>query len=287
MNCSPFSGSACLKAVFPRFLALAAAGVFGSVSIQAQGNGNIILATTTSVRDAGLLDVLLPLFTESTGDVVKVVAVGSGHAMEMGRRGEVDILILHDPAGEEQFLAEGYGIDRFPLMYNEFLIVGPSGDPARVRGLGAVEALAGIAASKSRFLSRGDNSGTHVKEETLWERSGQSRERQWYWESGQGMSATLQIAAEINAYVLTDIATYLRHPAKRRLDVMVSGDSALFNPYHVMLVNPGRFDGLNVESARRLWFYLGSSSIRELIAGYGVREFGRPLFLPDAGHASR
>lgn len=284
---TPISGWRNLRAVLFRFLVLVAACVFGSESIRAQTNGNVILATTTSVRDAGLLNVLLPFFSESTGDVVKVVAVGSGYAMELGRRGEADILILHDPAGEEQFLADGYGIDRFPLMHNEFVIVGPRDDPADVRGLSAVEAITGIAASRARFLSRGDGSGTHAKEEALWERSGQSRERQWYWESGQGMSATLQIAAEIEAYVLTDIGTYLMHPANQRLDVMVSGDSTLFNPYHVMLVNPGRFEGLNVEAARRLWVYLASDSVRELIAAFGVREFGRPLFLPDATDSSR
>jgi tungstate transport system substrate-binding protein len=248
----------------------------------AQSNGNVVLATTTSVRDAGLLDVLLRPYTEATGHVVKVIAVGSGHAMELGRRGEADILILHDPAAEEQFLHDGYGIDRVPLMHNEFVLVGPIANPADISGLDILDAFSKIAASRTRFLSRGDNSGTHAREQALWGRSNQTRDRAWYWETGQGMSSTLQIAAEVRAYTLSDIGTYLRHPASQGLEIMVSNDSLLFNLYHVMLVNPARFDGLNVEAARRLWDYLSSPSSRALIAEFGVAEFGRPLFYPDS-----
>ncbi len=256
--------------------------IVGPIPGFAQNDNKVVLATTTSVRDAGLLDVLLPMYSEATGDIVRVVAVGSGHAMELGRRGEADILILHDPSGEEQFLADGFGVDRTSLMHNEFVVVGPSSDPAGVRGASAVEAFSKIAQSGSRFLSRGDNSGTHAKELTIWNRlGGPSRDRSWYWESGQGMSASLQVAYEIRAYILSDIGTYLRHSTGSRLEIMVSGDPALNNPYHVMLVNPARFDGLNVEGARRLRAFLISADVREMISEYGVAEFGRPLFIPD------
>lgn len=253
-----------------------------STIASAQAGSSVVLATTTSVRDAGLLDVLLTPYSEATGDVVSVVAVGSGQAMELGRRGEADILILHDPAGEELFLARRYGVDRVPLMHNEFVLVGPISDPADVKGLSATDAIFRIAETRARFLSRGDGSGTHVKEQFLWNLTGQLTDRQWYWESGQGMSATLQIAAEVGAYTLSDIGTYLGHPASRDLEVMVSGDSLLANPYHVMLVNPTRFEGLQVEAARRLWSYLTSAPVRRVVEEFGVTEYGRSLFVPDS-----
>ncbi len=244
-------------------------------------NDQIILATTTSVRDAGLLDYLLPHFQGESGYTVKVVAVGSGQAMELGRRGEADILILHDPAGEERFVTEGFGLERRPLMRNEFIIVGPPDDPAGVRGLtDAPQALAGIAMAGGTFVSRGDRSGTHVKEDTLWGRSTAAPDPAWHLESGQGMSATLQIANELRAYTLSDLGTFLRHAAPLDLIPLAEGDSLLHNPYHVILTNPKGYSWVNHGGAQRLHAFLLSDEVQEMIGEYGREEHGRALFAP-------
>jgi tungstate transport system substrate-binding protein len=256
---------------------LAAVGGAGRLSAQR----DLVLATTTSVRDAGLLDFLLPPFEREAGRRVKVVAVGSGQAMELGRRGEADILILHDPRGEELFVREGYGIEREQLMYNEFVVAGPRSDPAGVRWLrDAASALAGIASAGARFVSRGDRSGTHKKELELWRRAGIEPQGTWYLESGQGMAATLQIANELQAYVLADIGTFLAHRYPLDLEILLSGDTALFNPYHVVLANPEKFPWVDLQGARALKEYLLSDRGQRAIEAFGRDRFGRSLFHP-------
>ena len=242
---------------------------------------DVILATTTSVRDAGLLDTVLPPFERAGAYSVKVIAVGSGQAMEFGRRGEADLLILHDPAGEEEFVAEGFGIDRRALMHNEFVLVGPADDPAAVRGLDVVTAFRNIAAAGAPFVSRGDRSGTHVKELALWALAGMAPARPWYRESGQGMGATLVIASEFAAYALTDIATFLAHRLPPALEILVEGDSLLGNPYHVIRANPARFPHVNADGAAALAAYLLSPATQRVIGEFRRAELGRPIFVPD------
>lgn len=247
-----------------------------------------MLATTTSVRDAGLLEAILPTFEGKEGFQVKVIAVGSGQAMELGRRGEADILILHDPEGEEAFMRDGWGIRREPLMHNEFVLVGPTDDPAGVAALRTVsEVLRAIVRAGTRFISRGDRSGTHVKELALWAASGIEPDKRWRLESGQGMSATLQIANELRAYTLTDLGTFLAHKSPLDLTVLMEGDTALYNPYHVVLPNPARFPWLNEEGALALLEYLISPETQSAIARFGRERFGRSLFEPDAVGVSR
>jgi tungstate transport system substrate-binding protein len=248
----------------------------------AQGR-DIVLATTTSVRDAGLLDELLPPFERASGYTVKVVAVGSGQAMELGRRGEADLLLLHDPAGEEGFMVDGFGIERRALMHNEFLLVGPRDDPARVRGSDVVSAFRAIARAGAPFVSRGDRSGTHVKERFVWAAAGVEPADPWYRESGQGMGATLLIAHELRAYTLTDVATFLGHQYPLGLAILVEGDTVLRNPYHVIRANPARFPRVNAEGAAALWSYLLARDTQERIGEFRRRELGRSVFVPD-GH---
>lgn len=258
------------------------AGAAPLLTAQAQADPQLILATTTSIRDSRLLDALLPPFEQVTGYRLKVIAVGSGQAMELGRRGEADVLIVHDPAGEAAFVQQGYAVARVPLMHNEFVIAGPSADRAGVRGLGdAVEALRRIAGARALFVSRADRSGTHARERELWHRAGITAERAWYRESGQGMSATLQIANELRAYVLTDIGTFLSHRYPLDLEVLVEGDSLLHNSYHVLLPEPRRFPWINAAGAAALRDYLISPSAQAAIAAFGRTEFGRSLFVPD------
>jgi tungstate transport system substrate-binding protein len=249
-----------------------------AASGQVTDRGQVVLATTTSVRDAGLLDVLLPPFEERTGIRVKVIAVGSGQAMELGRRGEADILIVHDPVGEQSFMATGFGVERRPLMRNSFVLVGPQADPAGARGHSAVDAMRAIAHSGALFVSRADRSGTNVKESRLWALAGVVPGRASYRESGQGMSATLQIASELQAYTLTDIGTFLSHKSPLGLAVLVEGDSMLVNPYHILLPNPGRVPWINAEGGRLLADYLLEPVTQNAIDSFGRAEFGRSLF---------
>ena len=250
------------------------------IGAAAQGR-DIVLATTTSVRDAGLLDHLLPPFERATGYTVKVVAVGSGQAIELGRRGEADILLLHDPAGEEDFVADGYGIERRALMHNEFLLVGPGTDPARARGSDVVSAFRKIAGSGTPFVSRGDRSGTHVKELAIWAAVGVTPAAPWYRESGQGMGATLLIADQLRACTLTDVATFLGHRYPLDLTILVEGDTLLRNPYHVIRANPARFPSVNAEGATALWSYLLAPEAQREIGEFRREELGRAIFVPD------
>ena len=250
------------------------------------GSGNeLILATTTSTNDSGLLDVLVPAFEEENDYNVKIVPVGSGEALAMGERGDADVLLVHSPKAEEKFVDAGHGVNRRLVMHNDFIIVGPAGDPAGVADAAdSLEALQAIADAGSPFISRGDDSGTHKLELSLWEElavdpSGES----WYQESGQGMGATLQIANQGNAYTISDRATSLAQQDSLDLGILYEADPRLLNIYHVMQVNPDNFDDLNVEGAEAFVDFMVSDEAQELIGDFGVDEFGEPLFVPDAG----
>jgi tungstate transport system substrate-binding protein len=252
----------------------------GGLAAQAPADVEVVLATTTSVRDAGLLQAILPPFERASGYRIKVIAVGSGQAMELGRQGEADILVLHAPDEELEFVRAGFGTERRALMRNAFVVVGPADDPAGAEGSDVVVALRSIAAAKDLFVSRADRSGTHIKEARLWALAGVAPDRSWYRESGQGMSATLQIANELRAYTLTDIGTLLSHRHPLDLEVLVQGDTLLANPYHVVLASRVRFPWLNAAGARALLDFLVSAETQGAIAAFGRERFGRPLFEP-------
>ncbi len=249
-------------------------------------NPELILATTTSTADSGLLDVLLPIFEQKTGYKVKPIAVGSGQAMTMGERGEADVLLVHAPDSEVKFVADGHGINRKLIMHNDYIIVGPPADPAGIKAMtSAVEAMKKIAAAKSIFVSRGDNSGTNQLELKVWKAAGITPKGQtWYQESGQGMGATLNITVEKGAYTITDRATYLANKSKLGLDILVEGDPILLNIYHVIQVNPQKSPKINAEGAKAFSdFMISAETQQQIIAKFGVDKYGAPLFFPDAG----
>jgi len=249
------------------------------------------LATTTSTADSGLLDAILPGFEAAYNARVDVVAVGTGQAIEIGQAGDADVILVHARAREDAFVEEGSGMARYDVMYNDFILVGPTDDPAGVQGMtSAAEALAAIAAAEAPFASRGDDSGTHTKELSLWEKAGVTPEGDWYNSLGQGMGETLTFANESNAYTLTDRGTYLSMSATLpNLAIMVGGDSiadnadsALLNPYGVIPVNPELSANINAELAQQFVDWLISPEVQEQIGQYGVEEFGQPLFYPNA-----
>ncbi|MAT43250.1 MAG: tungsten ABC transporter substrate-binding protein [Anaerolineaceae bacterium] len=255
-----------------------------STDDMAPANPEIILATTTSTRDSGLLDVLLPIFEEQTGYKVKMVAVGTGAALAMGEEGNADVLLVHAPASEEELMAKGFGIQRDLIMHNDFIIVGPADDPAGIKGMtSASEAFVEIDAAKSTFVSRADDSGTNKKELAIWKTADITPEGDWYLESGQGMGDTLRIASEKFGYTLTDRATYLANQASLELDIMVEGDPVLLNIYHVIVVNPEKWPKVNFDGAKAFAAFMTSDSTQKLIGEFGVAEYGAPLFFPDAG----
>lgn len=240
-----------------------------------------ILATTTSTQDSGLLDALLPAFTAETGRRVTPVAVGSGQAIELGRRGEADVLLVHSPAAEQAFLAEGTAGQRRLVMHNDFVLVGPAADPAGIRGLPAAEAMARIAASGALFVSRGDDSGTHAEEAALWAAAGLTPGGPGYQQTGQGMGATLRVAAEKGGYTLADRATHLSQPDG--LAVLVEGDPELFNVYHVIEMTSAAGPGVRTEGAAAFADWLTGASAQQRIGEFGRERYGRSLFVPDAG----
>ncbi|WP_205347037.1 substrate-binding domain-containing protein [Pseudonocardia broussonetiae] len=242
---------------------------------------SLILATTTSTQDSGLLDALLPAFTADTGWQVKTVAVGSGQAIELGRRGEADVLLVHSPAAEEEFVAEGTAGRRRLVMHNDFVLVGPASDPAGVRGAGAVEAMTRIAGSGAVFVSRGDDSGTHAREDRLWESAGIAPGGPWYQETGQGMGATLRVADENGGYTLSDRATWLSQAGS--LVVLGEGDPGLLNVYHVIEMTTGAGERVQADGAAAFADWILGAPAQEMIGDFGRAEYGQPLFVPDAG----
>lgn len=246
---------------------------------------NVILATTTSTQDSGLLDVLLPMFEKKTGYFVKTIAVGSGQAMAMGAKGEADVLLVHSPAAEKKFMADGNGVERRLVMHNDFIILGPPSDPAKIKGMKkATEAFKKIAASGSIFMSRGDNSGTHAKEKDIWKTAGVKVEgEKWYQQTGLGMGQTLAVAAEKKTYVLADRGTYLALKKGLGLDILVEGDGILLNIYHVIEVNPKKWPKANFSGGKAFGDFMVSKETQAIIKTFGVEKFGSPLFFPDAG----
>jgi tungstate transport system substrate-binding protein len=247
----------------------------------------LTLATTTSTQDSGLLDVLVPRFREQTGIEVKVVAVGTGQALQLGRRGDADVLLVHDPAAEEKFVADGFGTDRRPVMYNDFVLVGPPADPAGIRGgKSAAETFARIARHQATFVSRGDESGTHQKEREVWRRAGVEPRGDWYVRAGAGMGTVLRLASEKRAYTLSDRGTFLALRQGPGLAVLSEGDPLLVNPYHVILVNPEKHPHVHHDAARRFADFLLAPPTQQLIADFGTDRYGQPLFFagePPAG----
>lgn len=244
----------------------------------------IILATTTSTQDSGLLDVLVPLFEKQNGFQVKTISVGSGQAMKMGEKGEADVLLVHSPEAEKKFMADGFGATRRLVMHNDFIILGPASDPARIKGTKAADAMKRIAQSNAMFASRGDNSGTHAKEKGLWKASGINPEGQkWYQQTGLGMGQTLNVAAEKKSYVLADRATYLSLKKGLGLEILVEGDGKLLNIYHVIELNPARSPKINIQGGKVFADFMVAKKTQEVIGRFGVDKFGAPLFFPDAG----
>jgi tungstate transport system substrate-binding protein len=254
--------------------------------LAAPAQKNLILATTTSTQDSGLLDVLVPLFEKKTGYFVKTIAVGSGQAMSMGRRGEADVLLVHSPAAEKKFMAEGGGTERIVVMHNDFVVIGPTADPAGIRGAKSTpEAFRKIAAAKPLFLSRGDNSGTHAKEKGVWAAAGiQPAGQKWYQETGLGMGQTLNVAAEKRGYTLTDRGTYLALQKNlATLPILMQGDAILLNVYHVIGVNPVKWPKVNAAGAKAFAGFMVSAEAQGIIETFGVEKYGAPLLFPDAG----
>ena len=251
---------------------------------EAPANPNIILATTTSTQDSGLLDVLVPMFEIEAGYTVQTVAVGTGAALKMAEEGNADVLLVHAPSSEVALMEEGWGRDRFLVMHNDFVVVGPADDPAGIKGTAtAVEAFQKVFAAGGMFISRGDDSGTHKMEQTLWGNAGNDpMGAGWYVESGQGMGATLMIASEKTAYTLTDRATYLANQGNLGLEILVEGDAALLNVYHVITVNPEKWEKANYDGALAFANFMISEEAQAVIGEFGVDKFGQPLFFPDA-----
>lgn len=247
-------------------------------------NPDLILATTTSTQDSGLLDVLIPAFEKASGYKVKVVAVGSGQAMQMGQDGNADVLLVHSPAAEKTYMDGGFGVDRRLVMHNDFIIVGPAADPAGIKGTAkAVDAFTKIANAQAGFVSRADKSGTNAMELSLWKSASITPQGDWYIQSGQGMGATLKITSEKGAYTLTDRATYLANQSSLSLAILVEGDNALLNVYHVITVNPAKWPKINQAGAKAFADYLVSKNGQNLIGSFGKDKYGQALFTPDAG----
>lgn len=245
---------------------------------------SLILSTTTSTQDSGLLDVLIPLFEQQSGYSVKTIAVGTGQALVLAERGDADVVLAHAPSLEQASVEKGKLLNRRLVMYNDFIIVGPKDDPAKVRAVkSAAAALQAIAQAKSTFVSRGDKSGTHNMELGLWKLAGVAPAGPWYIESGQGMGATLGIARERNGYVLTDRATYLALSKHLGLPILVQGDRRLLNIYSVLEVNPANGSRINVAGGKAFADFMVSPRVQKVIQGFGVDKFGESLFVPVAG----
>ncbi len=242
----------------------------------------IILSTTTSTYDSGLLDELIPVFEKKYKISVKPIAVGTGEALGMGERGEVDIVLVHARSAEDKFLEEGYGVNRKDVMHNDFVIIGPEEDPAEIKGNENVtEAFKKMSEKQMLFLSRGDDSGTHKKEIKIWEEAGIEPKGDWYLEAGQGMAGTIMIANEKNAYTLTDRGTYLSLQKNIQLKILFEGDPLLLNSYGIIAVNPNKYSHVNYEGAIKFIDFITSKEGQEIIKNFGIGKYGQPLFFPD------
>jgi tungstate transport system substrate-binding protein len=269
--------SICRRAVLAGF-----AGTLACVGAARADDRFITLASTTSTEQSGLFDHILPMFQKESGIIVRVVAVGTGQALAIGARGDADVLLVHDRIGENKFVADGNGVGRRDVMFNDFMLVGPKADPARVRGLkDAKEALKRIAAAHAVFASRGDDSGTNRLELRFWKAAHidvRTAGGGWYRELGSGMGSTLNTSAGLDAYTLSDRATWANFSNRRSLEILVEGDPALFNPYGSILVNPQKFPGVRADDARRWHEWLTSAAGRAAISSYKIK--GEQLFFP-------
>ena len=258
--------------------------VAASAGGQPRPSGTVILSTTTSTQDSGLLDVLVPVFERQSGYTVKTISVGTGQALTLAARGEADVTLAHAPALEKKYVVEGKMLNRRLVMYNDFVIAGSEADPAGIRREKSVTtALRKIAAAGVRFVSRGDKSGTHILEQALWSAAGVTPAAPWYIESGQGMGQTLTLADDRRAYTLTDRATLLAFARRASLVVMVEGDRSLLNVYSVMEVNPANGPRVNTEGGKAFADFMVTSAAQELIRTFGMDKYGRALFVPIAG----
>jgi tungstate transport system substrate-binding protein len=244
---------------------------------------SVILSTTTSTQDSGLLDVLVPVFEKKSGYSVKTISVGTGQSLALAAKGDADVALVHAPSLEKKYVAEGKLKNRRLVMYNDFVIIGPKDDPAKIGSVkSAVAAMKAIELAKAPFVSRGDNSGTHNLEKSLWKLAGIQPRGSWYIESGQGMGATLGIAQERSAYTLTDRGTYLALQKRVTLPILVAGDLTLLNIYSVMEVNPGNVPRVNEAGGKAFADFMVSSEAQNLIKSFGIEKFGQPLFVPVA-----
>lgn len=258
-----------------------AALLFGLAALPGAAQDFITVASTTSTEQSGLFDHILPVFEAETGIEVRVVAQGTGQALETARRGDADVVLVHARAAEEAFMAEGHGLERHDVMYNDFVIVGPGADPAGVREApDAAAALAGIAAAEASFASRGDDSGTHAAERALWQEAGIAPEGDWYRETGSGMGPTLNVAAQMPAYTLTDRGTWISFNNRGELEVLFEGDPALFNQYGAIVVNPAVHPAVKAGLGQRFVDWLVSQPGQSAIARYRIG--GEQLFTPNA-----
>ena len=261
----------------------AALGPAGPSTTPPPASRTILLATTTSTQDSGLLDVLIPDFQRKTGYQVKTSAVGTGAALAIGARGDADVVLVHAPSLEADFMKAGNGERRLFVMHNDYIVVGPPADAAKIKGKPILDALRTLAAAQAPFISRGDNSGTDVLEKALWKQAGVTPAKPWYVEAATGMGQTLQIASEKLAYTITDRATYLSQKSHVQLDVLNGGDPPLLYYYHVITLNSTKFPKVNRAGANAFADYLVHPDTQKLIASFGVDKFGQQLFFPDAG----
>ena len=265
-------------------LALSIVMLAPAVPAQTPGSKSVILSTTTSTQDSGLLDVLVPLFEKNTGYSVKTISVGTGQALALAARGEADVTLAHAPVQEKKYVAEGKMQNRRLVMYNDFLVIGPEADPAKIRGeKSVVAALKRIADAQARFVSRGDKSGTHTLELGLWKQAGVEPKGAWYIESGQGMGQTLGIANDRRAYTITDRGTWLAFQKRINLPILVEKDRPLLNIYSVMEVNPANGPRVNGAGGKAFAKFMVSPEVQAVIKTFGVDKYGQPLFVPIAG----
>ena len=259
-----------------------------AISVHCQASAaagkSVILSTTTSTQDSGLLDVLVPIFEKNTGYSVKTISVGTGQALALAAKGEADVALVHAPSLEKKYVADGKLLNRRLVMYNDFIILGPPADPAKIKSIkSSIDSLKLIASSQSRFVSRGDNSGTHNLERSLWKLAGIDPKGDWYIESGQGMGATLGIANDRNTYTISDRATYLAFRKRVTLAVLFEGDKPLLNIYSVMEVNPANGPRINAVGGKAFADFMVAPQTQTVIKTFGVEKYGQPLFVPIAG----
>jgi tungstate transport system substrate-binding protein len=282
MKVAPILGGRVLR--LSRVVTWALPALMMIATITAQAQSTIVMASTTSTEQSGLFSHLLPAFKQASGIDIKVVAVGTGQALDMGRRGDADVLFVHDQAAEEKFIAEGYGVKRYPVMYNDFVLVGPASDPAKVKGQDIVSALKNVAAANADFVSRGDKSGTDAAEQRYWKQAGIDNKGTGYKACGCGMGPALNMASSSGGYVLADRGTWLSFKNRGDLTVLVEGDTRLFNQYGTMVVNPARHSHTKAADAQKFVDWIVSPAGQQTVAAYKIN--GQQLFFPNANTAN-